>query len=86
MRIAIKTIGVLFSLAAVALAIPILINKGDLGSETQVRMSWMMLALSGSLLFNGLATYLKNKNRQGIYSVGIALVLLVVVLVIRFPF
>ncbi|QWU13337.1 hypothetical protein SAMN04487895_11886 [Paenibacillus sophorae] len=84
MRIAIKTIGVLFSLTAVALAIQVLINKGDLGSETQMKMSWMMLALCGSLFFNGLSEYLKNKNRRGVYSTGIALVFLVVVLIIRF--
>ncbi|BCG58874.1 hypothetical protein PUR_22990 [Paenibacillus sp. URB8-2] len=80
MRLAIKTIGVLFSLTAIALAIQVWINEGDLGSETEARMSWMLLALCGSVFFNGLASYLKNKNRQGVYSVVIALILLAVVL------
>jgi hypothetical protein len=51
-------LGILFSIATVIIAISFFIDEGY---KDQSRLSWMMVTMCGSMIFNGSASYLKNR-------------------------
>ena len=82
MRKLTRTLGVLFSVITIAIAVSFLIDNNKLD---QTRMSWMMIAMCGSLAFNGWSSYLNKKDRQGLLSVAVGIIILFFVL-IKYPF
>lgn len=59
MRKLIKSLGILFSIVTVGIAVSFFIDDGY---KDQSRLAWMMVTMCGSLIFNGGASYLTTKR------------------------
>jgi predicted phage tail protein len=82
LRKLIKILGILFSLATVVIAISFFIDKGF---NNQLKLSWMLVTMCAALIFNGVASYLTKKDKQGPLSVGVGIIILIFV-IIKFRF
>ncbi|MDR6549158.1 hypothetical protein [Paenibacillus qinlingensis] len=78
----IKIVGIIFSLLTIAIGLSILLFESS-GADT--RLSWMMVALNASLIFNGGAQYLIKQDKKGLFSVVAGTIILLFIL-IKFPF
>ncbi|OXM84934.1 hypothetical protein [Paenibacillus rigui] len=77
-----KILGIIASVVTIAIAVSYFMDKP---SMDQTRLSCLMLAMCGSLIFNGGASYLTKKDRQGLLSVAVGIVIVVFVL-LQYPF
>ncbi|WP_342438820.1 hypothetical protein NSS79_07225 [Paenibacillus sp. FSL L8-0436] len=67
-----RVIGILFSAATIILAITFF------GNRDQGIMSWTIMGMCGSLIFNGGASYFKTKDKMAAVSSIIGIILLIV--------
>ncbi|MDR6879625.1 hypothetical protein J2X61_001372 [Bacillus sp. 3255] len=74
----------MFSLFVVTIAIYSSVAELDLANKSIVS-TWMMVGLCFSLIFNGISSYLPQRNRAGLFMSGFGVIILIVVLV-KFPF
>lgn len=79
MRNALRLLGILCSISTIILAITILWGEDQ---SRELRLSWAMIGMSGALLFNGGATYLKTKDKMGALSSVVGIVILIVTLAV----
>lgn len=82
MRKLTKILGILFSVLTVVIAVSFFIDEGY---KDQSRLSWMMVTMCGSLIFNGGASFLPKKDKKGLLSVGVGIIILIFV-IIKYPF
>ncbi|WP_282942337.1 hypothetical protein [Paenibacillus sp. RC67] len=72
----IKILGVIFSIVTVAIAVSFFLFKDPLN---QTKLSWLMVSMCGSLIFNGGTSYFAKKDKQGLLSVGVGIIILIFV-------
>ncbi|MFF2909929.1 hypothetical protein [Paenibacillus sp. NPDC057934] len=78
-----RILGILFSLATIALILPLLIN--DYNPADQAMRTWSMVTMCGAVIFNGAHFYRRRKDKRGLISVIVGIIILLVV-VLKFPF
>ncbi|MNH98517.1 hypothetical protein D3C73_512390 [compost metagenome] len=78
-----KILGILFSVITVALAVSYFFFKDF--SQNEVLFSWLMLAMCGSLICNGTASYINKKDKLGVVSIVSGLII-VIYIVATYPF
>ncbi|WP_173191665.1 hypothetical protein [Paenibacillus alginolyticus] len=80
----IRILGIMFSLIVVAIAIYSSVGVVDLPTKSIIS-SWMMVGLCFSLIFNGISSYLPQKNKAGLLMSGSSVAILILVLM-KFSF
>ncbi|MFF2016463.1 hypothetical protein [Paenibacillus sp. NPDC058177] len=83
MKYLLRILGILFSLATIALALYLSIN--DYNPADQAMRTWSMVTMCGAVIFNGAHFYTRRKDNRGLISLIVGIIILLVV-VFKFPF
>ncbi|WNS44972.1 hypothetical protein [Paenibacillus sp. MMS20-IR301] len=74
--------GIIFAIITIVLGLTSLITNND--TIKQVSLFWMLAAMCGSLIFNGLHYYVKDRNKQGMVMYVTGGIILIVTVVTQF--